>query len=184
MNDNKKDNKKDDDLLKKVEELKKNEEEVREANSEDDHQKEEEKDMKIEELTNALSRCMADLQNMKRRTEEDRLKFAKYANAEMLKILIPIFDNLSRSVDHQPQELKDNEWAKGISHVYDDLLKTLDKIGVKKIKTVGQSFDHEFHEALMSGPGEKDIVLEEFEPGYTLQGETIKAAKVKVGDGS
>ena len=142
------------------------------------------KDTKIDELTNALARSMADLQNFKRRTEEDQFKFIKFANAELLKTLMPVIDNFDRSAAHLPENLKDNDWSKGVMRIHDDFLKTLEKIGVKKIKAVGEKLNPKFHEALLAGPGEKDIVTEEFEPGYTFNDEILKPAKVKVGDGT
>ena len=148
-----------------------------------DQSDEDSKDGKIEELTNQLARAMADLQNFKRRSEEEKAAFVKFANSELLKTILPILDNLDRSVTHLPDELKDNEWAKGMTHIHSDLLKTFEKLGIKKIPTVGEKLDLNKHEVLMAGSGKKDIIIEEFEPGYTLQGETIKVAKVKVGDG-
>jgi len=141
------------------------------------------RDAKIEELTNALARAMADLQNFRRRTEEDQFKFIKFANAELLKTLIPVIDNFDRSAAHLPENLKDNDWAKGVMRIHEDFLKTLEKIGVKKIATVGAKLNPKFHEALLAGPGERDMVIEEFEPGYTFNDEVIKPAKVKVGNG-
>ena len=138
----------------------------------------------VEELTNALARAMADLQNYKRRTEEDQAKFVKFANAELLKILLPIIDNFDRSAEHLPDDLKDNEWAKGVMQIHDDFLKTLEQIGVKKIKTIGEPLDPNLHEGLIAGHGKKDVILEELEPGYTLNDEVVKVAKVKVGDGT
>lgn len=146
-------------------------------------QEENSKDAKIEELTGQLARAMADLQNFKRRSEEEKASFVKFANAELLRTILPILDNLDRSVTHLPEELEDNEWTKGMLHIHDDLIKTFEKLGIKKIKTVGEKLDPKVHEALMAGPGEKDVILEEFEPGYTLLDDVIKVAKVKVGDG-
>jgi len=139
---------------------------------------------KIDELTNALARAMADLQNYKRRTEEDQTKFVKFANAELIKVLLPIIDNFDRSTEHLPDDLKNNEWAKGIVQIHDDFLKTLKTVGVKKIKTIGETLDPNLHEGLIAGPGKKDVILEELEPGYTLNDNVIKPAKVKVGDGT
>ena len=163
-------------------------EKVKQADAEDKAQQQaqnddESKDAKIEELTGQLARAMADLQNYKRRNEEEKAGFVKWANAEMLKSLLPLLDNLDRSVTHLPEELKENEWAKGMLHIHGDLLKTFEKLGVKKIKTVGEKLDPNLHEAMLAGPGEKDAILEEFEPGYTINGDVLKVAKVKVGDG-
>ncbi|MDH5597324.1 MAG: nucleotide exchange factor GrpE [Candidatus Peregrinibacteria bacterium] len=137
-----------------------------------------------EELKNQLARALADLQNYKRRSEEERGSFVKFANAELLKALIPTFDNFDRSAAHLPEDLKGNDWAKGVMIVHENLMTTLEKLGVSKIDTIGQKLDPKRHEALMAGPGEKDIITEEFEAGYSFQDETIKVAKVKVGDGS
>lgn len=139
---------------------------------------------KIDELTAALARSLADFKNYKRRAEEDQAKFVAFANKELLLSLIPLIDNLERSATHLPEDLKNNEWAKGILLLHADLKKTLEKMGVKKIETVGRPLNPKLHEALMSGPGEKNVIVEEFESGYTLNGEPLKPAKVKVGDGT
>ncbi len=150
----------------------------------DEQQKGDDKDAQIEELTGALARAMADLQNYKRRTEEEQGSFVKFANAELLKILLPVIDNFDRSAEHMPDDLKGNDWAKGVVQIHDDLLKTLEKAGVKRIKTVGEKLNPNLHEGLIAGPGKKDEIIEEFEPGYTLNDNVIKPAKVKVGDGT
>jgi molecular chaperone GrpE len=165
-------------------EQKKDENQVAEPPKADENQMKDDRDAKIEELTNQLARAMADLQNYKRRSEEEKVSFVKFANAELLKIILPLLDNLDRSVTHLPEDLKGNEWTKGMLHIHEDLLKTFEKIGLKKIKTVGEKLDPKKHEALLAGPGEKDMVTEEFEAGYYLLDETIKPAKVKVGNGS
>ena len=150
----------------------------------DELQQSDSEDAKIAELTEALARSMADLQNFKRRNEEEKAGFVKFANTELLKALIPIFDNFDRSADHLPEDLKGNEWAKGVVIIHDALNKTLEQLGVKRMPTVGERLDPNKHEALMAGPGEQDVIIEEFEAGYTFQDTTIKVAKVKVGDGS
>lgn len=139
---------------------------------------------KVDELTAALARSLADFKNYKRRAEEDQAKFVAFANKELLLSLIPVVDNFERSAAHLPEDLKANEWAKGMLIIHAELKKSLEKMGVKKIETVGKPLDPKFHEALLSGPGEKNVILEEFEAGYTLNGEPLKAAKVKVGDGT
>jgi len=140
-------------------------------------------DTKIIELSEALARAMADMQNFKRRNKEDKASFVKFANVELLKTLIPVFDNFDRSANHMPDNLTENEWAKGIVHIHDDLEKTLERLGVKKMDTIGEKLDPNKHEALMTGEGKKDTIIEEFESGYIFQDETIKVAKVKVGNG-
>ena len=137
-----------------------------------------------EKLKEALARCMADMQNFKRRSEEDKMRFVKFANAELLKELLPIIDNFDRACQQVPAELNDDAWASGVISTHDELMKALEKIGVKRIETVGQKLDPTKHEAVIQGFGKKDEIIEELEPGYAYHDETLKPAKVKVGDGN
>ena len=173
------DEQKNDELQQKIAEA-----QAKAGQKEETAQQKDAKDTKIEELTEALARALADLQNFKRRNEGEKASFVKFANAEMLRELLPVIDNFDRSANHMPEDLKTNDWAKGVIHIHDNLMKILEKIGVKKIPTVGEKLNPNQHEAMLTGPGEKDIITEELEPGYTLHGDVIKAAKVKVGDGS
>jgi molecular chaperone GrpE len=168
-----------DELKAKVEEAVKKDEEKKEADG-----KKDEAQSKIDELTSSLMRCMADMQNFKRRTEEDKSKWIRFANYELLSMLIPIIDNFDRGCQQLPDGLKDDNWAKGVVHTHDDLMKALEKFGVRKMVTIGQKLDPARHEAVIAGPGKKDEIIEELEPGYTYHDQTLKPAKVKVGDGS
>ena len=150
----------------------------------DQSSQENEAEIKIQQLTEALQRSMADMKNMTRRAEQDKMRFVKFANVELLKQLLPIIDNFNRACDQVPEDSKENSWTKGVVQIHSNFLKVLEKIGLKKIETVGKKLDTTKHEALMSGSGKKDIVIEEFEPGYSYHNEVIKPAKVKVGDGN
>jgi molecular chaperone GrpE len=167
-----------DDLAAKIQEASKKDKEAKEAEV-----KKDEAQVKIEELTASLQRCMADMQNYKRRAEEDKMRFVKFANGELLRMLLPIIDNFDRACQHLPENLKEDVWAKGVVHTHDELMKAVTKIGVKRIETVGKKLDPSKHEAVLAGPGEKDVITEEFEPGYSYHEETLKPAKVKVGNG-
>jgi len=173
----------DDELQAKVEQAAA-ESEADEKAVQDEASKKDATEEQIEELKNQLARAMADLQNYKRRAEEDKMQFVKFANVELLKELLPTIDNFHRSCEHLPDELKDDAWAKGVMATHDELMKTLEKIGVKRMECVGQKLDPNKHEAMTAGPGEKDVIIEEFESGYELNEQTLKPAKVKVGDGT
>ena len=177
-----------DEKIKKIEEenIKKEENNIEnevKLKNEEENNKISEKDLKIANLNNALMRSMADLQNFKRRTEEERSKFIYIANTELILALLPVIDNLQRSMNHLPENLKDNDWVKGILQIHDDLNKTLNTLGIEKIKTVGEKLDPNIHEAIIQDKGEKDVILEEFDNGYMYNGKVIKVAKVKVGNG-
>jgi len=170
---------KDDDLQKKVEDAQAADEKTQAKET-----KEADKTDEIGQLKDQLARCLADMQNMKRRAEEDKFRFVKFANAELLKTLLPIIDNFDRACQHLPENLKTDEWAKGVISTHDELMKALEKLGVKRVPTVGEKLDPTKHEAMLSDKGEKDVILEELEPGYLYHDETLKPAKVKVGDGN
>lgn len=138
---------------------------------------------KITDLTEALQRCVADQQNFKRRAEEDRVKFIKFANAELLKALLPMIDNFDRACQQISDHLTEEPWVKGVVTSHDELMRALAKMGVHKMETVGQMLDTTKHEAVMQGFGPKDQILEEMEAGYIYNDVTLKPAKVKVGDG-
>jgi len=135
---------------------------------------------KAEEMTTTAQRALADLQNFKRRTEEERSRFAQFASAELVRELIPHLDNFQRAFEHAPES---NEWADSIKIIYEKLLKSLESQGLKRIEALNQQFDPNLHEALLQGPGKKDIVIEELESGYLLGEQVIKPSRVKVGNG-
>lgn len=140
----------------------------------------------LEEVTEQAKRAAADLINYKRRVEEDQKNFIEFANSGLLLELLPILDNLERAYKHIPEDSEQaKDFGKGIIQIYDHFKTTLQKAGLTRIKAEpGTQFNPHFHEALISGQGEKDKILEELEKGYTLSGRVLRPAKVKVGDGS
>lgn len=143
-----------------------------------------EEQKQIGELTEIAKRSMADLQNYKKRAEEERIQFAKFASANVFMEILPVFDSFERAQEHLPEELNDNEWAKGIQSIIKQFEQIIDKFQIKKMKTVGEKFDPNKHEAIAQGAGEKDIIINELETGYEIDGHTLRAAKVQVGDDS
>lgn len=154
---------------------------IEEAKAQDDAQKDENDETEklrqdLQEMTELAKRTMADMQNMKRRQEEQRSELVQMANAQLLKSLIPIVDNLHRAAEHITDE--------GLTMCLNNLSTALQNTGLQEIETVGKPFDPDFHEAVQSGAGEKDTVVEEYEKGYILGKRVIRHAKVMVGDGS
>ena len=137
--------------------------------------------VKLNEMANIAKRARADLQNYKRYTEEEKASFVTFANAELIGAILPALDNFDRAMKHDP---KDADWAKGVEQTYKQMLDTLEKRGLTPIQAAGQKFDPKIHEALLTAPGEKDMVLEELEKGWMLGERVIKASRVKVGDGT
>jgi molecular chaperone GrpE len=139
---------------------------------------------KIAELNEQVMRAMADLQNYKKRAEEEKQAFIKFASASVFLEILPVFDSFERAAQHLPDELVENDWVKGIQNIIRQFEQIMEKFKITKMKTVGEKFNTDFHEAVSQGPGKKDVVLEELESGYLIEGQTLRPAKVKVGDGS
>lgn len=135
-----------------------------------------------ETLKSQALRAMADLQNYRRRVEEEKKTMFDFAATSMILDILPIIDNFQRSLEHLPENLKNEEWVKGIEHILAQCLDLLEKRGVQvmQIKT-GDPVDPNLHQAVMNEAGPEGTILEVFEKGYTLNGKVIRTAKVKVG---
>jgi len=136
----------------------------------------------VDELTAAVQRERADAVNMRRRHEEQIAGLRTVAKANVVRELLPVIDNFERSLKHVPAELATNEYVKGIQGIVKQFEKTLADLGVERIKTVGQSFDPRWHEAVTmeEGDGTEEIVSEELQAGYRLGDEVIRHAMVRV----
>lgn len=136
---------------------------------------------KLQEQTNIALRTLADWQNYRRRTEEEKTAFKAFATSMIILEILPTADNLNRAQKTIPDEQKDLK--QGIEQIEKGLLTVLQKYGVKQIESLGKPFDASFHEAIMETQGEKGIIIEELEKGYFLNDKVLRPAKVKVGKG-
>lgn len=136
----------------------------------------------VEELTEALKRERADAINVRRRSEDERLKMAGYYKALVVRQLLPLIDNVERALKHVPKQLEGNDYVKGVLGVAKQFDKTLEDLGVEKIKTVGEPFDPKYHEAVAmeDGEGTLEVVSEELQAGYKIGDDIIRHAMVKV----
>lgn len=136
----------------------------------------------VAELTEALQRERADATNIRRRHDEQIANLKNVVKANVVRDLLPIVDNFERALKHVPEDLKDNDYIKGVQGVVKQFEKTLADIGVVRIKTVGEPFDPRFHEAVSmeEGDGVEEVVSEELQAGYALGDEVIRHAMVRV----
>ncbi len=146
----------------------------------------EEEKKKSEEYSNHWKRAMADFQNYKKRQSELFVELVNSAGQEIIMEILPIFDAFCLAAQHIPEDLKDKEWTKGVVQLKNKLENLLKSKGLEEIKSIGEKFNPEFHEAveMVSSPagGEKQEgeILEEVQKGYKLNGAVIRTAKVKV----
>lgn len=137
---------------------------------------------KIDELTDSCKRIMADLQNYKRRNEEEQKKLVNYANVHLILEILPVLDNLERAMQHKPIDFS-GDWLDGISQIYNQFKKILEKQGLEEVQAEGAVYDPNLHEAMLHSDGENGIIVKELEKGYILKGKVIRPSKVVVGNG-
>ncbi len=138
----------------------------------------------VARLTDVAGRAQADLQNAKTRMQRDGDEIRKYAAESVLRRLLPVVDNFQRAFGHLSEELKANDWVRGVQAIEQTLLKELAEMGLTKMQTLGEQVDAAKHEVLTVGPGTEGEVIEIFEDGYELNGKVIRPAKVRVGGGA
>lgn len=138
---------------------------------------------RIDELTTDLQRLQAEFANYKRREDGAKAELLEMAKREVVILLLPTLDNIERALAHRPAELADNAWAGGVEQVGKQAQEALAKLGVTRIESVGQPFDHNLHEAISyeDGEGDNEVVVEELQPGYRMGDVVIRHAMVKVG---
>lgn len=137
----------------------------------------------VEELKNAYARSAADFENFKKRSETERSRFVQMANMEFCNALIPCFESIEKTLSFVPEDQHGADWYKGFDQTVKLMNESLQKLGLEKMETVGENLDPNKHEAMMKGPGEEGVIIEEFSAGYTLHGDVIRFPKVKVGNG-
>ncbi|MBN1188326.1 MAG: nucleotide exchange factor GrpE [Dehalococcoidales bacterium] len=128
-------------------------------------------------------RAQADFVNYKRFAEQEKSDTCKYANAELLAVILPIMDDFERALASIPDDVSNQSWMEGFNLIHRKFKDTLLKQGVTEIQALGEEFDPHFMDALGSARGERDVVIQEVEKGYKLQDKVIRPARVIVGNG-
>ncbi len=134
---------------------------------------------KIEYLE-GWKRAKADLINYKNEEEKRSIELINYVQKEFILEILLILDNLEMAETTMPPE---NEWVQGFLNIKKQMLSFLEKKGVKPIKTIGEVFNPNFHEAVdIKEVPEKNsgTIIEEVQKGYFLGDKVIRPAKVKV----
>lgn len=146
--------------------------------------KQEEQDKKIDELTADLQRTRADFENYRKRVEQEKTAARDAGQAGAILKLLPVIDNIERAISHIPKELEDNKWAMGIAGLTKQLDKSLENLNLKRIDArAGTDFNPELHEAIQfdeDATGEKEVIADELQAGYTFNGRPVRHAMVKV----
>lgn len=139
---------------------------------------------RVVELTADLQRVQADFENYRKRSELEKVIARESGQASAILKLIPVIDNIERAIGYTPVELKDNVWAQSVASLLKNLDKSLESLNVKRIDaSVGAVFNPDLHEAIQfdeDATGEHEVIEQEMQAGYTLNGRPIRHAMVKV----
>ena len=140
-----------------------------------------EQELTKEELLNNWKRAAADLENYKKRKDAERTELFAMIQELTAVRLLPSLQSLEQVLKFAPNDEKYKGWIEGLKGTILQLEKAMEELGLKKIKTVGENFDHSLHEAVEESDGEDGKVLKELQPGFTLHDKVIIPAKVVVG---
>jgi molecular chaperone GrpE len=138
-----------------------------------------ERDMLFEKL----ARAQADFQNSRKRLQAESDQRAQYANATLIKSLIPVIDNFERALAQDPAKSDSATILRGMQIIHDQWLNMLKQQQVQEISPQpGEPFDPNRHEALMHQPSDfpEGSVVQTLVKGYALHDRTLRPAQVSV----
>lgn len=153
-------------------------------------------DISIEEMAETASedgmielskfqRLQADFDNYKRRSRQEMSNMTCLGREQVIEELLNVVDNFSRALKVEPNQSGFPELKKGMELIYRQFEEVLTKHGLAPIDAEGNPFDPEFHQAIMQVDTESedqdDVVVEDLQRGYTINGKVIRPSMVKVG---
>jgi molecular chaperone GrpE len=135
------------------------------------------------ELLAGWQRAKADYSNLKKEEDRRAKEVFEFVSAAFMSEVLPVYNHFKLALKHIPDEQNDLDWVKGIILIQKQFKDFLKKYQIEEIKTVGEQFDPNLHEALTHEEQEgyeSDQVFEEISPGYMLGDKVLLPAKVKV----
>ena len=132
-----------------------------------------------DEYLELAKRTKADFENFRKRVSRESAEAEVRARAELVKELVPVLDNLERALSAAGEE--EDHLAQGVRLVYSELVSVLRRAGVESYEPAGEQFDPDWHEAMLTRPGDEGQVVEVLEKGYRLDGQVLRPARVVVG---
>ena len=154
---------------------------------EEENTEEDSLEKEIEILKEEKIRLLAEMENLRKRFEREKVETIKFGSINLARDILSPGDNLERALDALPEDENHPESIKnlidGLKMVLKEYKSTLEKHGVKKIETLNQKFDHNFHQAMMeveNNEVEEGTVVQEVQSGYTMHDRLLRAAMVGV----
>lgn len=141
---------------------------------------------KISELNDKYLRIYSEFDNYRKRTIKEKNELGKFANADLITELLPVIDDFERALKLVQKNAETEAILQGIELIYNKLFKVLELQGLKPIKSIGEPFTTDFHEAITKIAVEneemKGKVYDEVQKGYALNEKVIRFAKVVVAE--
>ena len=156
-----------------------------EETSEDESTEEDNLEKEIESLKEEKIRLLAEMENLRKRFEREKVETIKFGSINLARDILSPGDNLERALDALPEDENHPQSIKnlidGLKMVLKEFKSSLEKHGVKKIETLNEKFDHNFHQAMMeieNNDVEEGTVVQEVQSGYTMYDRLLRAAMV------
>ena len=140
-------------------------------------------EQQVADANEARLRALAEFQNYRRRTDEERESLKGFLLTGVMESLLPIVDNFGRAVESMNASSDIDKLRDGISGIHRQLATLLEKNGVEQIEADGAAFDPNLHNAVMrveDSGAQADTVVEVLQPGYKIGGRVLRPALVKV----
>lgn len=137
----------------------------------------------VEELKDKFLRSVAELDNIRKRTEREKEEFFQYALSDLLRDILPIIDNFERALKTSDDEVDGKTFREGVELIYRMLLNLVKKHGVRPIQLENNKFDPNLHQALVSEESaevSEPEIKEELQKGYLLHNRLLRPTMVKV----
>ncbi len=142
------------------------------------------------QLKDQLLRTLADMENLRRRSEREKEDSQKYAVATLARDILSVADNLRRALDSLPADQAPDDATRnlltGVEATERELLGIFERRGIKRIEPLGERFDPNFHQAMMEVPNsgqEAGTIVQVLQPGYVIYDRLLRPALVGVAKG-
>ena len=138
---------------------------------------------RLAEEKDRYTRLMAEFDNFRKRNEKEKDAMYDFGARVVIEKILPVIDNFERGLNALSDEEKESGFAQGMDKTYRQFMEILEGMGVKPIEAVGAQFNPELHNAVMHVDDEsvgENIVVEEFQKGYTYKDKLVRASMVKV----